>query len=332
MGCPTVGSGRSTVDSPWPSSSAGRQACREVVDTVAESELYTFEAEVPELDQPILLYGLSGFIDAGRAVRRARLQMFDDLDHEVLVSFDVDQLIDYRSWRPQIAFERDHYTDYRAPRIELYLVRDADGVPFLFLTGREPDLQWERFATSIEGLVRTFGVGLCVELHAIPMSVPHTRPTAFTAHGNRSDLVDEVPSHKHSALVPASIGALLEYRLGQAQHDTFGLAVHVPHYLAEGEYPAAAAALLDRVAAATGLTIPTANLHELAAEAHKHIDEQMTTSDELAQAVHELEEQYDAWVQSSDLANALTHDLPTADELGQQFERYLAEHDGRDDL
>lgn len=137
---------------------------------MAESDLYTFEMDPPELDRPILLYGMSGFIDAGRAVRRARLQMFEDLEHEVLVRFDVDQLIDYRSWRPQIAFERDHYTDYRAPRLDLHLVRDAEGVPFLFLTGREPDHQWERFATSVEGLVRALDVSLCVELHAIPMA------------------------------------------------------------------------------------------------------------------------------------------------------------------
>jgi hypothetical protein len=124
---------------------------------------------------------------------------------------------------PRIQMRRLAQIHLGEPRIELHLVHDAEGVPFLFLTGREPDLQWERFATSIEGLVRTFGVGLCVELHAIPMSVPHTRPIAFTAHGNRADLVDEVPHRETRALT-----LVLRDRLVQGHGSRVWLCLHFP--------------------------------------------------------------------------------------------------------
>jgi len=307
-------------------------------------QLYTVEGDLPELDRPVLVYGLAGFIDAGRATRRAQGELLDELEHRVLVRFDADQLIDYRSWRPQIGFDRDHYMEYQTPTIELSAVWDTDGTPFLLLSGREPDVQWERFVAAVEQLVRRFDVGLSVEMHAVPMSVPHTRPVSFTSHGNRADLVAAVRSWKHSVVIPASVGALLEYRLGAAGHDTFGLAAHVPHYLAEGEYPLAAAALLETLGGTCGLSLPSESLRELADGARTQIDEQVVQSDELGTMVGLLEQQYDAWVRAEarqtllgvdgdvddmtdEAVDDLARDLPTADELAREFEQFLAERD-----
>ena len=48
--------------------------------------------------------------------------------------------------------------------------------------------------------------------------------------------------------MPASVSNLLEYRLGQHGHERVGFTVHVPHYLAQTDYPPAAEALLSEVA------------------------------------------------------------------------------------
>ena len=64
---------------------------------------------------------------------------------------------------------------------------------------------------------------------------------------------------------PASAGHLLEYRLGQQGHDAMGFAVHVPHYLAQTDYPEAAELLLTSLSTATGLLLATDDLRESAA-------------------------------------------------------------------
>ena len=53
----------------------------------------------------------------------------------------------------------------------------------------------------------------------------------------------------------------------------------------------------------------------------------MAGSEEVATLVHALEEQYDAFTRSIGRTNLLasTDELPTADELGAEFERFLAE-------
>jgi hypothetical protein len=129
---------------------------------------------------------------------------------------------------------------------------------------------------------------------------------------------------------------LVEYRLGQLGHDAMGFAVHVPHYLAQADYPAAAAALLENVAAVTELTLPTGPLHDAAASTRGELDEQVAGSTEVAAVVHALEEQYDAYVAArggdapGDEQTLLAgrQGFPTADELGAELERFLADHRG----
>lgn len=291
-------------------------------------ELYVLADDVPEMDRPVLIQALTGFVDAGAAARLAREHLLAALDGRVVATFDVDQLLDYRSRRPVMLFVEDHWEEYDEPRLELHLLTDPAGTPFLLLTGPEPDLQWERFTQAMLTLVERFGVRLTVGLNAIPMAVPHTRPTGVTAHATRPELVAGYEPWLQRVQVPGGAGHLLEYRLGQRGADAMGFAVHVPHYLAQTEYPAAAEVLLDSVARATGLALPTDELHDAAGDIRADIDQQIAQTDEASALVRALEQQYDSFLRGRRGTNLLASEgpLPTADELGAELERYLAEH------
>jgi hypothetical protein len=105
-------------------------------------------------------------------------------------------------------------------------------------------------------------------------------------------------------------------------------ALGVPHYLAQGENPAAAVALLHGITAATGLAFDTAKLEESAEQTRKQIDAQVTASDQVAEAVRDLEAQFDAAAgkNSLPLAGSPTR-IPDAEEIAAEFERFLAEQD-----
>lgn len=255
----------------------------------------------------------------------------DTLEAQPVATFDVDQLFDYRSRRPLMQFEADHWESYDEPKLELYALHDDDDTPFLLLQGPEPDLQWERFIAATTQLIRHLGVRLTVGIHAIPMSVPHTRPTGITAHGTRPELIAGYEPWIARVAVPASITNLLEYRLGAHGHDAIGFAAHVPHYLAESEYPQAAELLLTSVSRATGLLLPTDALREAAERVREEVERQLTDNQQARAVVQALEEQYDAFMRGRG-SNLLTEPapLPTADELGAELERFLAEHHRRE--
>lgn len=297
-------------------------------------ELYEIAGELPHLEAPVLIHGMGGFVDAGSGVRLAAEHLLGTLEHEVVVRFDVDLLLDYRSRRPVMLFDRDHWASYADPQLALHLVRDDAGTAFLFLDGPEPDLYWERFVRAVSQLTERLGVVRSVGLTAIPMAVPHTRPTGITAHASRPELVADYEPWVTTVQVPGSAGGLLEYRLGAGGLDSFGFAVHVPHYLSQTDYPAAAEVLLRNVAQVTGLVLPTEALHTAAAAAFTEVESQVTQSEEVTAVVRALEQQYDAYTGARARRSLFADeagDLPTGDELGAELERFLADQTRRDE-
>ena len=290
-------------------------------------DLYRLVDDVPELGRPVLIQALTGFVDAGSASRLAREHLLTSLPARVIATFDVDALLDYRSRRPVMTFVEDHWESYEEPALVLHAMHDGANTPFLLLSGPEPDLYWERFTAALIALVERLGVRMVVGFNAIPMAVPHTRPTGVTAHATRRELISGYEPWLRRVQVPSGAGHLLEFRLGQAGRDAVGFAVHVPHYLAQSEYPAAAEKLLTAVSKTTGLLLPTEDLRRAADVARAEIDQQIAQADEAASVVRSLEAQYDSFVRGQQ-ANSLLADtgpLPTAEELGAELERFLAE-------
>ena len=290
-------------------------------------DLYELAPDLPELDGPVLVQALDGFVDAGAAKRLARTQLLGVHGGTVVATFDVDALLDYRARRPAMTFDEDHWADYADPQLAVHLLHDAEATPFLLLAGPEPDVQWEAFTTAVRQIVEQLGVSRTVGLNAIPMAVPHTRPLGIIAHATRPELVAGYERWVGTVQVPSSAGHLLEYRLGQAGHEAAGFAVAVPHYLAEAEYPAAAASLLGSLAALTGLSFATTALDEAAATVRLQVDETVGGSDEVRNVVEALERQYDAYLAGAgrSLLAEMGGSLPTAEELGDELERFLAE-------
>ena len=111
--------------------------------------------------------------------------------------------------------------------------------------------------------------------------------------------------------------------------------MNVPHYLAQAVYPEAAVTLLDKVCAATGLDLPSDALRLAADRTNSEIDRQVAESSEVAELVTALERQYDSLAESGTegAQDSLLdgEQMPTADELAAQFERFLAEQQGRGD-
>ena len=294
--------------------------------------LFVVQPDAPRLDDVILLYYFDGFIDAGGAGRLLAAHLLGTLDHTEVATFDMDALIDYRSRRPTMTFVKDHWESYEAPELAVYLMHDTAGAPFLLLNGPEPDRLWEGFTSAVSALALTLGVRLAVGFHGIPMGIPHTRPPGVTAHATSAELVEGYPPFVDRLQVPGSAAGLLELRLSEEGRAAIGFAVHVPHYLAQAAYPAAAVTLLESVQQATGLDLPSDALREAARRTDLEISRQVESSEEVSEVVKALEQQYDAFAAGQ--ANSLggqPEDMPTAEELGAQFERFLAEQQGQGD-
>jgi predicted ATP-grasp superfamily ATP-dependent carboligase len=289
-------------------------------------------AEGSDSDGMALLVYLEGFMDAGAAGRLLTEHLLDAFEHTTVARFDTDRLLDYRSRRPLMTFDGGKWETYDAPELSVFKLADAEGKPFLLLTGPEPDHEWEAFVAAAQSLAERLGAGPMITFFGVPMGIPHTRPLGVITHATRPGLVTSKVALPSKLQVPASASSLMEYRFGEAGRDAIGLVVQVPHYLSQAAYPTAALTLIDALTGATGLDLPALELREAADRTNVLIDRQVAESAEVAELVQGLESQYDAAV-AHDGENLLAEgeEMPTADELAAQFEQFLAEQNGPED-
>ena len=293
--------------------------------------------DVPELDGAdalTMVLVLDGFLDAGNAAARAAQHLADLSEGPVVATFDVDELHDYRARRPPMSFVRDHYEAYDAPRLVVRLLRDTGGTPYLLLHGPEPDTRWEAFARAVRDVVERFGVTRVVSMGSVPMAVPHTRPIAITHHANNPGLLIGESPWRGELRIPSSAQALLEVRLGEWGHDMLGFVAHIPHYLAQLDYPRASAALLEQVELAGRLTVDLSGLRAEAEDREAEIARYLSSNEEVGEVVQALEQQYDSFERAENSGESLLaadQPLPSGEEIGRQVEQFLAGLDGPTD-
>jgi len=273
-----------------------------------------------ELDSPVLVLGMEGWIDAGLGGGGAMGHLLDAIPTEVMATFDGDQLLDLRSRRPAVRITDGVLSGLTWPEIELRVGQDPAGRDVLILTGPEPDMQWRAFVSAVVSLATDLGTRLVVGVGAFPAPVPHTRPVRLAAVATDSELAEKVGFMPGSLEVPAGIHAALQEGFGEAGIPAVGMWARVPHYVATMPYPAASAALVECLATVAGLDLDATDLHDAAALARSRIDDIIAASEEHAQMVHQLEASAEA---EANVAPINLSELPTGDELADELERFL---------
>ena len=282
----------------------------------------------PAAERPVLVHALAGFLDAGATGRIAISHMIETLDCRLIAEFDIDHLYDYRGRRPRATFLSDHYGEIDLPELKLFELTDTQGQGFLVLQGPEPDMGWKTVRDTLLELIERWDVELIVSVQGVPFPAPHTRPVQITAHGNDPDLIAGREPWVGDIEIPGSLTGLLEISLNAAERKAMGFVAHVPHYLTGADYPSAAVRVIEELSATTGLMIPLDDLRTRAEEADAEIGRQVSADPENAQVVTALERQLDGLLAARAAENAETPaDLPTADEIAAQVERFLADLD-----
>jgi predicted ATP-grasp superfamily ATP-dependent carboligase len=181
-------------------------------------------------------------------------------------------------------------------------------------------MRWHRFITEVVTLATRLEVEMVVGLGAFPAPVPHTRSVHLAATSTDAALAARVGTVPATIEVPAGTQGALEYAFGHAGIPAVGLWARVPHYASALPYPAAAAALLDRLAQMAELSIDTSSLHAAAAVTTTQIDQLIAGSDEHAALVRQLELSHD---EEEGMSETPFIDLPSGDEIAAELERFL---------
>ncbi len=285
---------------------------------VLMGRLVRWQGEPPQLRRPWLLTALEGFVDAGGGAATAATFLRLSWKPEVSATFDPDELIDFRSRRPNVVVEGGTLQHIVWPDIEL-LAATVDGPrDALLLFGAEPDMRWGAFCGAVLEICQQTGVEQMIGLGAYAAPAPHTRPIRVRRTVNVATTVDGVlagfPGVPRYA-GPSGVVRILQGALADAAIPAVALLAEVPHYLAALPNPAGALALVRAVATLLETEVDTTELEAAATLHHEQVDATLAEHKEAMDMVHALEQHYDLGGGDAE--------LPTGEDLAAEIERFL---------
>ncbi|MCU1488620.1 MAG: hypothetical protein JWM85_25 [Acidimicrobiaceae bacterium] len=281
------------------------------------------EAEAP--NEPVLVVCLEGWIDAGLAAATATASLVEAIAPVPYATFSGDDLVDQRARRPRLRIDDGVRGEIAFSEPAVLVGADPLGAGVAFLIGPEPDYRWRAFADEVAELAEELEVRLVVGLGAFPTGVPHTRPVRLAATASDSTLARQVGFVAGSIDVPAGVGEVVGAACTAVGIPSVGLWARVPHYVSGMPYAPGALALVEGLAALSGLVVDTDELRASAEVTRRRVDTLIAESEEHAALVRRLEEQSDDGFEEGGVLGDLQggEPLPSGDELAAELERYL---------
>ena len=282
-------------------------------------DLYELTGE-ESAERPVLIAVLDGWVDAGMAARTALGALVETISFQPYAVFDDEDLIDLRARRPQLRIVDGVSESLSFERPVMQVGRDRLGSGIALLSGPEPDFRWRRFAASVLEIAQQMDARMLIGLGGFPAGAPHTRPVRLAATASSPQLAQLVGYVDGTIEVPAGVQAALERAFTTGGIPAVGLWARVPHYVSAMPFPPASLALLDGIAAVSGLVIDSDVLKEAAEAARRKVDELIEQSPEHSAMVRQLETNVDVL---EGLPSLNDRDVPSGDEIAAELERYL---------
>lgn len=281
-----------------------------------------------------LIVALAGYRDAGHVIPQLREHLLENTEHTLVASVDIDSVFDYRARRPVVELAGTTLGGVRLPSLDVHLLHDDAGVPYVLVEGLEPDYRWQALVEELVDLADDLEISSVTWVHSFAMPVPHTRPVRLSATGNREELAEQLSVWSPHTEAPAHFAHVLAARLAEREYPVLGLVALIPHYVAEMPVPSGAIAVLEGLGTATGLMLSTSSLREADREFRQSVDEQIANNNEVGELITTLEQQHDAYLadlpQQSSIVQA-DGGLPSADDIATELEQFLAQARDRDD-
>lgn len=275
--------------------------------------------ERPALERPVLITAFRGWNDGGQGASLAGAYLARLWEAEQFAEIDPEGFFDFQATRPMVSLTEGVSRKLEWPENLFFRARipeaDRDAV---LLLGVEPNLRWRTFSRLVVDLAADLGVELVVTLGALLADVPHTRPAPVTGSASDPDLVEQLGLQVSRYEGPTGIVGVLHDAFRTAGVPSVSLWAAVPHYVSLAPSPKAALALCERLGGVLGVPIDTAELTEAAESYQRQVTEAVSTDEETAAYVEELEQRADELDEES---------LPSGESLAAELTRFLRERE-----
>ncbi|MHC4167251.1 MAG: PAC2 family protein [Planctomycetota bacterium] len=259
-------------------------------------------SERPNLHNPRLLIGLSGWMDGGEVstgtveclIDKVGAQEFAEIDPKgfYLCSFPGSMEIT-ALFRPHTKITDGLIESFEKPSNTFF---SSEGNDLILFRGKEPNLNWEEFGECIFSLCAEFGIKMIYFIGSVAGLVPHTREPRLLCSVSHPELKE---TFQHYGVKfanyegPASIVTYLTASSKERDIKMVSLVATIPAYV-QGNNPKCIEAVTRRLAGMLDLEIELGDLMAISDEFEKKLGDVVQEQPELESNIHKLEEDYDS--------------------------------------
>lgn len=273
----------------------------------------------PKLNRPVLVAAFrSNWLDTAEAASGAAQWLRQRWKLQRFASIDPEYFYDFTVVRPQ-ARSVDGRRETVWPSLDFFAGRipgtERDIIVF---TGVEPSTRWRLFSESVLTVARDTGVEVLVTFGALGTNVPHTRPARLMGVAFDDEMAMRYGLQHSNYQGGTGISSVLAEAARTEAIDVLYLVAMIPNYVPTGPSPNGMIALVRGMGELVGFPVDVSPLERELTEYQKRVQRAVDADPEIARYVKMLERQIDEQ----------TVDIPSADELAQQFEDYLRSQQG----
>lgn len=248
---------------------------------------------VEGLRSPVVVVSFTGWSDTGTVTTDAARHLIDTLSAERFISVDPEEYFVFTETRPEVRLVEGGLREITWPTNEAWAARLADTPHDLIaITGTEPNLRWEPFASRFASAIAALDPSLVCTLVARPAATPHTRPIPVSGSAADATLARRFGLEPSRYQGPTGIIGVLHDAMRKHGLPLVSVAASVPHYLSVDENPPATLALLRALEPMLGFLPPLGELERESVAFLERVEEASSGDDQIVQYVRALEEQY----------------------------------------
>ncbi len=265
----------------------------------------------PTLNDPVLVYSFTGWVDAGLAGQGTAALIVDQLEAGNGSRFgriDLTDLLDLQQTRPTVKLVDGGLRRIEWPQVELWSGRLGRDV--VCVRGPEPSIRWPTFAGWIVEIAEQVGAREAYAVGGMPHVITHRRPVPVLATATKRSIAQEVGPLRDDYLGATGLNTVVQSILGDAGIRSVALWAQVPQYVSGSPSPPAVRALAQRLADLARLTPDLRALDARAAAYRDKVEEGLAERPDVLAIVNQIDEQ---WSQR----------IPSADELASEIEQFL---------
>ena len=213
-----------------------------------------------------------------------------------LAEIEPEPFFDFTVQRPTVRLEGDERRIvWPIPRFSV-ASPEGSNRDFVLLSSAEPHLRWRTFTEIVAEVMEATGATTSITIAAQAAATPHTRPMPVTLSASHDDFEQqfglEVPESRYEG--PTGIVGVLNLSHRSRGWRNASLWAQAPHYLSTGPNPGAITALVEVLDRGFGLQTSLEAVEAQTADFDEQVRQALEESNEAADYIKNLEEQYDA--------------------------------------